>query len=279
MRDTTRTQCRICGQNSSFNNLHYKTNGGHGLVKCTYCQTVTVDSRPTAEELQETYNQLFESGGYKQHRDEFEALLAGRPVKRPYQTKILRRIERVTPGRRLIEIGGGAGAFGTIASSRGWDYCDYDISATAVDFSRKLGLDAAQFDESDLPPLARNSDSADVIVMWEVLEHIWPVHDYLLRLRESLRPNGLIVISTPNLKRRGYMSSLGKPGLSSPPIHLNFFTRTSLEVTLRTAGFTRIDLVSRKIYRPQLNLRSIIRHFRIAVGAEETKTLYAIGRL
>lgn len=268
--------CRICGQSSSLDDLQFKTNGGYSLLKCNYCETVIVDSRPSPSELQRTYDNLFESGGYEQHRDEHHALLTGNSVKRPYQAKILRTIERLEPGKTLVEIGGGTGAFGVLASSRGWHYCDYDVSQAAVDFVRSLRLNAEHFDENELPPLTSNS--TDVIVMWEVLEHIWPVHQYLVRLREALRPNGLVIISTPNLKRRGYMDSLSKPGLGSPPIHLNFFTRTSLDTALRAAGFTQIDFISRRLYRPQLNFQSIVRHVKIALGVEATKTLYVIAR-
>lgn len=268
--------CRICGQTTSFTNLHFQTNGGYILQKCDRCESVIVDSRPTHTELERTYDILFWDGEYEQHRNEHQALLAGKNFKRPYQQGLLRRIERLAPGKTMVEIGGGTGAFGAIVVSKGWRYSNYDISKVAVDFVNQLGLEAEYFEETTLPPIPRNS--ADVIVMWEVIEHIWAVHEYLVRLRDSLRHNGLLAVSTPNLQRRGYMASLTQPGLGSPPIHLNFFSQQSLHAALATAGFAEINFIHRRIYRPQPNFQSLSRHFRIALGIEATKTLYAIAR-
>lgn len=236
-----------------------------------------VDSRPTPEELREVYDTLFAEGGYKVYCDRHRDLLAGKLPKSPFlKGKMLHKTEQLTPGRTMVEIGGGTGAFGTIASSQGWHYTDYDISKVAVDFVRDLGLEAHCFEETDLPPI--QEDSADVIVMWEVIEHIWPVHQYLVRLRDALHRNGVLAISTPNLGRKGYMNSLAHPGLSSPPIHLNFFTRETLSAALGAAGYSKVEFVHRRVYRPQLKLRSLIYNAKIALGIYETKTLYALAR-
>lgn len=58
----------------------------------------------------------------------------------------------------------------------------------------------------DLSPLS--SESANVLVMWEVLEHLWNVHDYLKAARQGLETHGILILSTPNYMRPGYKRNL-----------------------------------------------------------------------
>lgn len=276
MQNIDKHLCRICGQISSFTDICFKTYGEYNLYKCNYCGTVMVNSRPTAEQLKEVYDFLFSQGGYKGHRDRHQKLLTGKSPRSPFQRKMLRKIGALTQGRCMVEIGGGTGAFGIMASSKGWHYVDYDISEVAVNFVRMLGLEAYCFEEADFPPIQK--DSVDAVVMWEVIEHVWPVHQYLMKIRESLHDNGVLAISTPNSRRRGYMRSLAFPGLGSPPIHVNFFTEESLSATLQSAGYTRVRFIHRRIYRPEATLRSMVYNLKVALGIYETKTLYVLAQ-
>ena len=234
---------------------------------------MVVIREPTSEEISKLYDGLFHTGGYDAHRLEFERLKAGRAVRDTYRRHILKRLEGSHPGRRLVEIGGGTGAFGVMARSRGWQYTDWDISDVAVNCARALSLDAQRFDAGSAPPLSRNS--ADVIVMWEVIEHLWKVREYLEVIREALVPGGVFVASTPNLRRTEYLESLTHgPSLSAPPLHVNFFTADSLANAVQSVGFARVEIVQRRFHRPQPTLRSLVNTLSIAVGRSEAKSLY-----
>ena len=113
---------------------------------------------------------VFERGGYEQHRAEFELIKSGKPPHEFYRGRLLKRIQRMCNGRSLIEIGGGTGSFGVLVKSRGWNYVNYDISEVAVNFCRELSLEAYCFDGGSPPPLF--PQSADAVVMWEVIEHV-----------------------------------------------------------------------------------------------------------
>jgi 2-polyprenyl-3-methyl-5-hydroxy-6-metoxy-1,4-benzoquinol methylase len=174
----------------------------------------------------------------------------------------------------MVEIGGGTGAFGVLAKSRGWQYHNYDISNVAVDYARQLGLDAFVFDAANIPPLP--AQSANVVVMWEVIEHIWDVHSYLTTILESLKPNGTLMLSTPNFDFQPEFEKT-RPALCKPPIHINFFTGRSLKATLEHAGFRNIQVTKRRFYRPSLDIKSIIMSLKWGVGLYPPRTLYAIA--
>jgi SAM-dependent methyltransferase len=249
---------------------------GYALDSCRSCGVLHVEHRPSPEELKSIYDQLFEEGEYEAHRREFELLKSGRSVPNFDRQRLLRRAGSVVSGRSLVEIGGGTGTFGLDAKRRGWDYVNYDISEIAVGFCTELGLDARIFSPASPPPLERGS--ADLVVMWEVLEHVWDVKGYLEVIRASLRPSGLLLLSTPNYGAPVFRERDNWGLLSSPPIHLTFFTRPTLERTLLAGGFGYAKVFSKRLWRPRwTSLASWSRSLRFLLRPEASEGLYAIA--
>jgi SAM-dependent methyltransferase len=237
---------------------------------------VLVEDRPDPAELKCAYDRLFETGEYERHRREFEMMRSGWKPKGFYRPLLLSRATKSARGRRLVEIGGGTGSFGVLATSRGWSYTDYDISEVAVGFARRLHLDARLFDVQELPPLA--PQSADVIVMWEVIEHVWNVDEYVRTISASLSPGGVFLFSTPNYRQLDYRNNLERGFPSAPPVHLNFFDENSLQKALRANDyFDTIDIVKRRWYRPHGNVGAITKFLKQALGLDEAGTLYGIA--
>jgi SAM-dependent methyltransferase len=267
--------CRICGQHAPCRPIGQASNG-YPFFQCQSCETVLVEHQPDPAELKRAYDRLFEKGEYERHRREFEMMRSGWTPKGFYRPLLLRRATKSARGRRLIEIGGGTGSFGVLATSRGWSYTDYDISEVAVGFAKQLDLDAQLFDVKELPPLA--PQSADVIVMWEVIEHVWNVHEYVRTISTSLLPGGVFLFSTPNYRQPDYQKNLRRGFPSSPPVHLNFFDEDSLQkVLLANDYFSRIDIVKRRLYRPRRDLGAITKFLKQAAGLDEVGTLYGIA--
>lgn len=231
--------------------------------------------RPESGEIAAIYDRLFREGEYEEHRAEYEAIKAGKRVHNFYRSYLLKRIERSCHKGNMVEIGGGTGGFGVLAKSRGWQYLNYDISNVAVDYARQLGLDAYVFDVEKIPPLP--SRSANAVVMWEVIEHVWNVYDYLSAISESLKPNGALILSTPNFDFQSEFEKT-RPALCTPPVHVNFFTEHSLKTTLEYAAFRNIQVIKRRLYRPAINVKSIIMSLKWGFGLYPPKTLYAIAR-
>ncbi len=161
-----------------------------------------------------------------------------------------------------------------LAVERGWSYKNFDISKVAVEFCRGLRLDAETFPAEGTPPL--EPDSTDVIVMWEVLEHVWNVREYLKTIVRALRPGGIFLMSTPNYRSPELQDPKKWGTLSSPPVHVNYFDMDALKFILAEAGFGNIRLYPRRIYMPERNLRSIARSLRFALRIDQPPTIDAI---
>jgi SAM-dependent methyltransferase len=269
--------CRACGYGTRPRSTG-RTCNGYQLVCCSRCNALLVEQEPDAAELSRLYNDLYALDEYHAYNRQFDRLVAGRKLPDFHRSNFLRRAEHLTSGRDLVEIGGGVGAFGYRARSRGWNVKIYDVSREALGFARRLGLETYEVDASE--PVALAPGSADLVAMWEVLEHLWDLHDYLSGCYEALRPGGVFLASTPNLENPSYkqLETLSSPA-STPPVHLNFFIAASLRKVLNSAGFPGSRVVKPRIHRPtSLRPRHIATSFKRLAGLEEPPTLFVIAQ-
>ncbi len=170
----------------------------------------------------------------------------------------------------------------------GWSLLDYGCGRGVLcGIARELGLKATGI-EAD--PIAREevlgtgsldvfegleSLSAkhphrlfDLVVMWEVIEHLREPWVDLKRLVRFMRPGGVLLISTPN-------SNCLKARLLGPrwdnfrnPTHLFYFTATSLHRTLAGVGLMEItEWRARISYPGHGRMRSAIHRALVAFGA------------
>jgi SAM-dependent methyltransferase len=115
-----------------------------------------------------------------------------------YRTLVLRELARGRPGRRYLDYGSGIGNDAIVFGKAGFDVTLADISDCLLAFAawrcRRRGLTVRAIDlkREALPPLA-----FDVVVCFDVLEHIPKPLDIVNKIRESLQRDGLIVIHAP----------------------------------------------------------------------------------
>lgn len=271
---TIERTCRVCGKEAANFVETGRVINGHRLYQCVDCKTILVFPAESDNANSSVYDELFATGEYEMHRKQFELLSQGERLLEFHRQQILKRVEKETAGRDLVEVGGGVGSFGVFCGGRGWNYIDYDISSVAVGYARKLSLQAhviADASQVDLP-------SADVVAMWEVIEHIWNVREYLENIKRSLKKGGFLIFSTPNYLRRGYRLSNNWGKASAPPVHVNFFTEESITNVLKMVGFDDVKVIQPRFYRPSLTMASVWYSVQIALGWEPTKTLFVIAK-
>ncbi len=101
--------------------------------------------------------------------------------------------------RRVLDAGCGVGYGSELLSAAGAaQVTGVDISATAVEQSRKRGTENVSFHVADIAELPFADGSFDVVVCFETIEHV-PDQDLVLdELRRVLAPGGLLAISSPN---------------------------------------------------------------------------------
>ncbi len=158
-----------------------------------------------------------------------------------YEYRFLERFVR--PGMRVLDVGCGAGRLAEWFQQHGLDYSGVDISQNAVDELRQRGFRVQQANIMESLPFEEGT--FDVVVVFEVLEHLFSPQSCLAEMGRVLKDGGVLLGSVPNIaflpNRLMLMAGIFNPGgapstaLKTPwcDPHIRFFCRRSLSLFLR----------------------------------------------
>jgi 2-polyprenyl-3-methyl-5-hydroxy-6-metoxy-1,4-benzoquinol methylase len=248
------TCCELCGLPgtllySGLSDGLFGAPGIWGLVRCTECRLIWCDPHPMPDQIQKLY------GSYYTHSVPAEAPSARRSpvraIKRILATIFFWRapvfrtddlhLEGAKPGR-LLEIGCGSGSFLTAMSAKGWDAVGVDFDQKAIDVAKKRHGENVR--RGELINCQFANDSFDAIIMNNVIEHVWNPVETVSECFRILKPNGRLVMITPNSDSDGHkLFKRDWRGLE-PPRHLFIYNRSSLRRLVQNAGFARCFIFS-----------------------------------
>jgi SAM-dependent methyltransferase len=100
-------------------------------------------------------------------------------------------------GGRVVDAGCGEGYGAAILSRRAKQIIALDLDAPTLIHAKRRYL-IASFVRGDLERIPVADASADAIVALQVLEHLSEAESFLRSCARTLRPGGLLVLSTPN---------------------------------------------------------------------------------
>jgi SAM-dependent methyltransferase len=112
---------------------------------------------------------------------------------------------------------------------------DYDLTAA---LHVRAAYPRVAMIRGNLAGLPLGGDSVDVVVNFQVIEHLWDQAQFLRECRRVLRPGGELLISTPN-------RITFSPGRDTPlnPFHTRELNAAELSELLAAAGF-RVELMA-----------------------------------
>ncbi len=247
--EMTFVACACCGQAEGYeaiwdipDNLWFPHCYFH-LVRCEHCGFIYLNPQPDDREMTKHYP------GFHYASVQFPQALP------PAYSWRFSQIERRQKKGRLLEVGCGEGFFLTFALQRGWEGYGLDTSPEAIQAAKKRLSDRVA--ASTLLDASYQSDSFDVVSLFEVLEHLPDLMGHLREIRRVLKPGGWVCLSVPNfasLERRIF----GKwwVGLDAPR-HLQQFTPKSLRFVLEAAEFEVVELRSVNADNIQISKRAI----------------------
>ena len=127
---------------------------------------------------------------------------------------------RLAGGKRVLDAGCGAG-YGSAELARvAASVVGADLAVEAVDFAREqYRLPNLRFEQASCTALPHPDGCFDLVVAFEVIEHLRDWREFLQEARRLLAPGGQFVVSTPN--RLYYTESRGACGAN--PFHVHEF--------------------------------------------------------
>lgn len=111
------------------------------------------------------------------------------------------------------------------------------LSIEEVTVAKEMGLDVRLLNiEED--NLGKDFEGKfDVIFANNIFEHLQSPHNFLLKIKTYLKPNGLLILGVPCLPRPLWLTNFKKFRGSLASLHINFFTRDTLIKTLEFSGW------------------------------------------
>ncbi len=106
---------------------------------------------------------------------------------------------RLTAGKRVLDAGCGTGYGSAVLAKRALSVTGVDVAPEAVAYAREhYGAQNAQFLEGSCSAMPVADSSFDLVVAFEVIEHLEDWQGFLRETRRVLAPGGALVVSTPN---------------------------------------------------------------------------------
>ena len=241
--------CRICGAGRAQNAFAFHA---YQVAHCEACTGEFLEPQPTDAVLAGIYTEDYFFGQTTDAERDRHAYLKSASAR-----KTLGLLGKTaSSGATLLDIGCGTGDFLREAVSAGY-------AVTGVEFSPSSAATAAArvagtVIQGTLESAAFGGGSFDIVASTDVIEHVRDPLSFAREVRRILKPGGVAIISTPDLDSWSHRL-LGRRWVEYKIEHLLYFNHRSLELLLRQAGFTQIEL------RPHvkvLSVSSIVAHFR-----------------
>lgn len=223
----TLTNCPICNSESIHDWMtvtdHMITKENFVIQECKTCNFHFTNPRPSLEVI----GNYYKSEEYISHSSTNKGIINRLyNAVRSHTLKQKRGIlEKITSGRKLLDIGSGTGHFANECSSNGWNVTGLEPDNDA----RQFALDTFNIVLSPIEELyTQEKNSFDVITMWHVLEHVYNLQEDVAQLTSLLKPNGYLIIAVPN--KNSFDAQLYKDiwAAYDVPRHLYHFTEENM---------------------------------------------------
>lgn len=243
---TEKTSCCICGNTlskeiaSGRDYLHATTDQSYSYVQCNSCAHIYLNPRPTIEEISKIYPPSYST---------FDPESASRSsVFLRVKDHVLRKrfklvLQEMPKNGEILDIGCGdislLKSIRNLSPRAGLTGLDWHFGPRLEESANAMNIQTitGTIENADLP-----ENHYDVILMNQLIEHVWDVDAVLSICKRALKPGGILSIETPNADGwdRKFFNK-GSWGGYYWPRHLNIFSAQGLRSALSKAGFEEIS--------------------------------------
>ena len=159
--------------------------------------------------------------------------------------------KQLPPRARVLEVGVRDGSFGTLAA-QDYEYVGIDPASAAARHARSRGLEVYC---ASLSAFVNTGPAFDAITLFHVFENMADPHDALGRIKDLLKPGGVLFLSTFDTEGLIYLASEQKRMAQNFRTHLILYSRSALIELLERSGFEIADIGPDFEYRDHKFLR------------------------
>jgi len=248
-------KCELC--QSIGINIHQDLEESIGLVsgnwnlkQCTNynCKFVWVDPFPVEEDIEKLYPFSYYTGEVTTNvtttqsnnllKLTYQFLANKMQLNQELERMYYLYLDKVKPGK-LLEVGCGNGKRLAKFKELGWEVQGQDLSPhSAVVTSNNYqipvyagSLETASFEENYF----------DAIIINHVIEHVVDPVSLLAKCYQILKPNGVVMVITPNIHSHGHQIFQQDWMALDPPRHLHLFSAQTLGIVAAKAGFSKYE--------------------------------------
>jgi 2-polyprenyl-3-methyl-5-hydroxy-6-metoxy-1,4-benzoquinol methylase/ribosomal protein S27E len=228
-----KVSCPACNQEND--NIVF-TKFDFTFHRCSACSTIYMSPRPSETLMSDYYSNSENYAYWAKYIFPASEATRRQKIHKPWLKRINGycidfKIDRGT----LLEVGPGFGTFSAVATESNLFNRVVAVEPTPelAEACRKRGVEVI---EKRIEDIGAELDTVDVVVAFEVIEHLFDPSFFLKAARSKLSKNGLLVLSCPN--GLGFdIAMLGSSSLAVDAEHVNLFNPTSLSRLLEDIGF------------------------------------------
>jgi 2-polyprenyl-3-methyl-5-hydroxy-6-metoxy-1,4-benzoquinol methylase len=247
------TTCKVCKSEVKLINETYN------LGQCKNCKLIFCLTIYSQDEFVAVYDELYnrENAIYRNHAIvEYAMLLENKKIKVGYhRSRLLKKHVLNGKCESVLEIGSGIGLIGSYIRNQNENikYLGIEIDKESYQKSQLLKLNTIN---DDFTVINTIEESFDVIMLWEVIEHLQDLKSFLKLAFKKLNDNGKIILSTPNYNKIYNYPKRDKDEVfqDKPPVHLNFFTKENIIAIFEINHFVNCKATVKKT--PYFDIRS-----------------------
>jgi SAM-dependent methyltransferase len=212
--------CPACHESASET---LGTKNGHSFRHCTGCATISLQTLPSRELLDEFYADYYDHGNFAVHPQVARTL-----------DVLARSFASYRATNRWLDVGYGTGGLLATAERHGWSCHGVELSPAALRYGSRCGWTvSSRLDDGRFP-----AAGFDVVTMIELIEHVAAPDDCFRAAACLLRPGGALYLTTPNARSLNAQILQLDWSIFAPPEHLTIWSAKGLCCALLRAGFS-----------------------------------------
>jgi 2-polyprenyl-3-methyl-5-hydroxy-6-metoxy-1,4-benzoquinol methylase len=216
---------------------------GFDFASCVACATIYMTPRPSPAIMAAYYANSENYAYWATHIFPASEATRREKIHKPWLERVIGycRSHGIARGT-LVEVGPGFGTFAALARGSGAFDRVVAIEPTPemAAACRARGVDVI---ERRVEEIGEEIGAIDVLVSFEVIEHLFAPNLFLAQCARLVRPGGLVVLSCPN--GQGFdIAQLGAAALAVDAEHVNLFNPASLARLVAAHGFSVLEVTT-----------------------------------